>query len=197
MTCLSSSTQQHNYHRNRILPNWQPQWEQILWFSVAARGSLARNRVGLILGRKDLVEAASMNSNPFSGVGRAQKVGKEEIIGLLRAVELFMEADEAATVAEWERRCRLVGGVADDIRGIEARYTAAYENLFPPACPLVHLRFSASAPLQPREVAGKLEAGTPSILASANDESLTIGPQTLQEGEAEIIAARLREILGA
>lgn len=159
------------------------------------KGLFGPQSSGLILGRKDLVEAAAMNSNPHSGVGRAQKVGKEEIIGLLRAVELFLEADEAVTVAEWQRRCQVVGRVAADVDGVEAEYTAAYENLFPPASPLVHLRFSDRAPLQPREVADKLETGTPSILASASDDSLTVGPQTLQDGEAEIIAERLREIL--
>ena len=48
---------------------------------------------GLILGRKDLVEACAMNSSPNHGVGRPMKVGKEEIVGLLTAVELWSEPD--------------------------------------------------------------------------------------------------------
>ncbi|MEE2832212.1 MAG: aminotransferase class V-fold PLP-dependent enzyme [Candidatus Latescibacterota bacterium] len=161
------------------------------------KGLFGPQSSGLILGGEKLVRAASMNSNPHSGVGRAQKVGKEEIVGILRAVELFMEADEAQTVAEWERRCRVVGAVADDVTGISADYTAPYENRFPPASPLVHLRFDDSASLSAREVASALEEGRPAIIASASDTSLTVGPQTLQDGEAEIIAERLRAILKA
>ena len=161
------------------------------------KGLFGPQSSGLILGRQDLVQAAAMNSNPHSGVGRAQKVGKEEIVGLLRAVELFMEADEADTVAEWERRCQVVGAVADDIRGLRADYTAAYQNRFPPASPLVHLRFADDAPGTARDVVQALEEGEPAIMASASDSSLTIGPQTLQDGEAEIIAERLRAILQA
>jgi len=151
---------------------------------------------GLILGDKDLVRAAAQNSNPYYGVGRAHKVGKEEIVGLLRAVELFMEADEAAMVAEWERRCQVVGAVADDVPGVRADYTAAYENRAPPASPLVHLHFEENGPYRARDVAKALQQGTPSIIAPASGASLTMGPQTLQDGEAELIAERLRAIFG-
>jgi len=160
------------------------------------KGLFGPQSSGLILGRKDLVQAAAQNSNPHSGVGRAHKVGKEEIVGLLRAVELFMAADEATTVAEWERRCQVVGAVADEVAGVRADYTPAYENRFPPASPLVHLHFEDSAAHKARDVARALEEGTPAIVASASDSSLTVAPQTLQNGEAELIAARLRTILG-
>ncbi|HCL27645.1 MAG TPA: hypothetical protein DIC52_04310 [Candidatus Latescibacteria bacterium] len=161
------------------------------------KGLFGPQSSGLILGHPDLVEAAAKNSNPFSGVGRAQKVGKEEIMGLLRAVELFMEADETETVAEWERRCQVVGAVADNIAGVHAEYTAAYTNRFPPASPLVHLRFADSSPHSAGDVNKALATGQPSIMASASDTSLTVGPQTLQDGEAEIIASRLQEIFNS
>lgn len=158
------------------------------------KGLFGPQSSGLILGRKDLVQAAALNSNPNSGVGRAHKVGKEEIIGLLRAVELFMETDESTTVSDWQQRCRTIGAVADDIEGVTADYTAPYENRFPPASPLLHLRFGANANMSARDVARALEQGQPAIMVSAGDDVLTVGPQTLQPGEAELIAARLREI---
>jgi L-seryl-tRNA(Ser) seleniumtransferase len=64
---------------------------------------------GLVLGRGDLVEACRLNSSPHSAMGRGMKVGKEEIAGLLTAVERFMARDEGAVIAEWERRCRQIG----------------------------------------------------------------------------------------
>ena len=123
------------------------------------------------------------------------KVGKEEICGLLRAVELFFEMDEAAQVAEWEHRCRVVAEAVEGIAGIEARFTKAYENKFPPASPLVHLHFGEAAPRSADDVVRALEEGEPSILVSGGDTSLCVGPQTLLDGEAEIIADRLQHIL--
>ena len=159
------------------------------------KGLFGPQSSGLILGRADLVRAAAMNSNPYSGVGRGMKVGKEEIVGLLRAVELFFEADESATIAEWERRCRVVAAVADDVDGVTSEYDPPYTNKFPPASPMVRLRFGDGAPMTGTDVTRALEASTPSILVSGSAEAISVGPQTLQDGEAEIIAARLRELL--
>ena len=159
------------------------------------KGLFGPQSTGLILGRKDLIEACHLNSNPNSAIGRGMKVGKEEICALLRAVELFFEMDEAAVVAEWERRCRVIADAVADIGGVEACFTKSYENKFPPASPLVHLHFSANAPKTADAVVKALEDGEPSILAAAGTDSLTVGPQTLLDGEAEVIAGRIAEIL--
>lgn len=150
---------------------------------------------GLVLGRADLVRACHLNSNPHSAVGRGMKVGKEEIAGLLKAVELFYAMDEAAVVGEWNRRCQFLADSIADIDTIDASFTKAYENKFPPASPLVHFHFGTGAPKTATQTRIELEEGTPSILTSGGESDLTIGPQTLQEGEAEIIAERLRQIL--
>ena len=159
------------------------------------KGLFGPQSSGLILGRRDLIEACHLNSNPHSAIGRGMKVGKEEICGLLRAVELFFAMDESSVVAEWERRCQIIGAAIAEINGIEANYTKAYENKFPPASPLVHLVFDGQAPKPASEVVRELEEGAPSILVGGGDESLTVGPQTLLDGESEVIADRLREIL--
>ena len=161
------------------------------------KGLFGPQSSGLILGRKDLIEACHLNSNPHSAIGRGMKVGKEEICALLCAVELFFEMDEAAVVAEWERRCQVVAEAVADVEGIEVRFTKAYENKFPPASPLVHLHFSDAAPVPAGDVVRQLEAGEPSILAGGGSTSLSVGPQTLLDGEAEIIAARLKEIFAS
>lgn len=161
------------------------------------KGLFGPQSSGLILGRADLVKAASMNSSPHSGVGRGMKVGKEEVAGLLRAVELFLEADEDQVVAEWERRCRVVTAAADGIDGVEAEYDPPFTNRFPPASPIARLRFGDRAPAGSGAVAEALERGEPSILVGVSGDSISVAPQTLREGEAEIIAGRLREILSA
>lgn len=159
------------------------------------KGLFGPQSSGLILGRKDLIEACALNSNPYSAIGRGMKVGKEEIAGLLTAVELFFEQDEEALIAEWERRCQVVADAVAQVAGITPSFTRPFENKFPPASPLVHLHFADTVELSARQVAQFLEEGTPSILVSAGENSLTVGPQTLQKGEAEVIAGRLKEIL--
>ncbi|MFH1566976.1 MAG: aminotransferase class V-fold PLP-dependent enzyme [Gemmatimonadota bacterium] len=159
------------------------------------KGLFGPQSSGLILGRRDLVRACALNSNPHSGVGRGMKVGKEEIAGLLAAVELFMAQDEDALIAEWERRCRVIGAAADGMPGLAARYHAPFSHRFPPASPLVDLEFGPDAPRCARDVLKELESGDPAVWASGSDTSVRFGPQTLQDGEAELIAARLGEIL--
>jgi len=152
---------------------------------------------GLIVGRSDLIQACTLNSNPHSGIGRSMKVGKEEIMGLLAAVEIFMEQDEEAVIADWSDRCQTIGAVADDFEGIESVYSPPGKCRFPPVSPTQQLRFADSAPISAQEVHRQLKNGDPSINASASTEVVGFQPQTLQAGEAEIIARRLREIISA
>ncbi len=161
------------------------------------KGLFGPQSTGLILGRRDLVRACALNSNPHSAIGRGMKVGKEEIMGLLKAVELFVQQDEEAVIQEWEKRCQVIAAAVRQTKGIEAIYLPPYTNKFPPASPFLNLQFALNAPLSAPEVLKALEeGGEPSILVSGAQNSLTMGPQTLQEGEAEIIGRRLEEILG-
>ncbi|MEW6750692.1 MAG: aminotransferase class V-fold PLP-dependent enzyme [Candidatus Latescibacterota bacterium] len=160
------------------------------------KGLFGPQSTGLILGRGDLVRACALNSNPHSAIGRGMKVGKEEIAGLLTAVEIFFEQDEEALVREWMRRCQAVAEAVRGVPGVEATFTEPGANRFPPSSPLVHLHFGAGAPQSAPKVVRALQEGQPSVLVGGSAVSLTVGPQTLQDGEAEIIAARLRSILG-
>ena len=61
---------------------------------------------GLLLGRKDLIAAARLNNNPNSdSLCRTNKVNKEELVGMLLALELFLGRDHDAVWKEWEARC--------------------------------------------------------------------------------------------
>jgi len=75
---------------------------------------------GLLLGRKDLIAAARLNNNPNSdSLCRTNKVNKEELVGMLIALELFLNRDHAAVWKEWEARAnRIVQALAEfkDVR---------------------------------------------------------------------------------
>jgi uncharacterized pyridoxal phosphate-dependent enzyme len=75
---------------------------------------------GLLLGRKDLIEAAMLNTSPWEGaVCRAMKVGKEEIIGLLTAVETWLKTDLNALNREWNARVERISTLVKTVPGVE------------------------------------------------------------------------------
>src|ERR1700683_3823080 len=71
---------------------------------------------GVLLGRKDLIEAAIANSAPWEGaVCRAMKVGKEEIMGVLAAVEYWSKADLNALNRQWQARVERVARLVETV----------------------------------------------------------------------------------
>src|SRR5579862_4290877 len=75
---------------------------------------------GLLLGRKDLIEAAMLNTSPWEGaVCRAMKVGKEEIIGVLTAVETWFKTDLNALNREWNSRVERIATLVKTVPGVE------------------------------------------------------------------------------
>ena len=84
---------------------------------------------GILAGRKDLIEAARRNATPFDNVGRGMKVGKEEVIGLVVALERFVRQDHQAEAKRWNARAARIVGRLQDIPGLTCRLdenTAGY-----------------------------------------------------------------------
>src|SRR5579864_2222537 len=75
---------------------------------------------GLLMGRKDLIEAALPSMNPYSSIGRGMKVGKEEMVGLLAAVERYLKVDHDREMKELEARVQDIIGALAKIRGLTA-----------------------------------------------------------------------------
>ena len=88
---------------------------------------------GLLLGRKDLIQAAFLNGSPHSdSVGRGGKVGKEEIVGLLKAVELYVKSDHEREWKEWEHRVSVVEEAVQRIPGVRTeRFIPVIANQVP------------------------------------------------------------------
>ena len=74
---------------------------------------------GILCGRKDLIEAAAANASPAQFLGRAMKVTKEEIIGLLTALEIFVEEDEEAENHRYNAMCQRVVDALTEVPGME------------------------------------------------------------------------------
>ena len=150
---------------------------------------------GLVLGRRDLVRACALNSSPHFAAGRGMKVGKEELVGLLRAVELMMERDEEALVQDWEAQCREITALVGEPAGVTVEFNPYRSHSFPASAPFLRLRFDGDARISAAAAAKALDEGDPCIMVGLVGDSFTITPQTLQPGEAAIIGRRLAEIL--
>ena len=144
------------------------------------------NSSGILAGRGDLIEAARMQNAPNNGIGRGLKVGKEEIVGLIAAVERFNAIDEDEMIAAWNRKAQWLADQLQDIPGLEASYeinTAGYAD--------VELIWDQDTiPLSRDDVDKALKDGTPSIIYYGEG----ICTKQFENGEEVLVATRLREL---
>ena len=144
------------------------------------------NSSGILAGRADLIEAARMQNAPNNGIGRGLKVGKEEIVGLVAAVERFIEIDEDEMISAWNRKAQWLADQLQDIPGLEASYeinTAGYAD--------VELIWDEDVIALSREDVDKaLKDGTPSIIYYGEG----ICTKQFENGEEVLVANRLREL---
>jgi len=164
---------------------------------------------GLLLGRKDLIAAAVKNNSPYSNtIGRGMKVAKEEIVGLVAAVDWLLAQDEAAMQAEFQRRAERIAQHVNTLPSVETKI------FIPPvANHIPHLAITYDLErikITGREVMEKLRQGKPRIelnpatgggSASAGlksgENTIVVGVWMMQSGEDLIVARRLREVLKA
>ena len=151
---------------------------------------------GLLLGRKDLIEAAIPATNPYASIGRGMKVGKEEIIGLLAAVERYLKVDHDAEFKELDGRVRYMIELLATIPGLTAD-----RHLPPIANHVPHLRLTWTEDafnFKARSVVEKLMQGDPPIAISGRGERLLhVSVWMMRPGEHQIVAKRLHEIFTA
>lgn len=160
------------------------------------KGIMGPQSAGLLLGRKDLIEAARLNTSPYSdSVARGMKVNKEEMIGMMVAVELYLRRDHEADRREWDRRAEVIAAAAKKVKSVQS------EVLVPPIAnhvPHLKLRWDpAVVRISPPDVKKKLQEGDPSIEACplTSKEELVIGVWMMQPGDAEKVARRVQQIL--
>lgn len=151
---------------------------------------------GLLLGRADLIEAAHMNNNPHADtIGRTAKVGKEEIMGLLAAVEAYVKRDHAADMKLWRG---MMESVARDLKHIRPVTAEVFIPPYPGAHPVPYLRVKwnqAALPVSYEECAKRLRDGEPRIEVNSLSEEITIASYLLNPGEERIVGWRLAEVL--
>jgi L-seryl-tRNA(Ser) seleniumtransferase len=150
---------------------------------------------GLIVGRADLIEACRVNGTPNQRFGRPMKVGKEEMAGLLAAVELYLAQDHPARIARFEQIVAYWVDSLGDLPGVTARRTFPNEAGQP--MPRALIAFDAAiCGLSGAEVRERLWEGDPRVaVAPAGETGISITPDTLEPGEEEHVAERIRAVL--
>ena len=171
------------------------------------KGMRGPQNAGLLLGRKDLIEAAGWSNSPHDDtVGRGMKVAKEQIIGMVAAVDWYLAQTEETMQAEFRHRAERMAAVLKDVP------TLTHEIVVPPlanAVPHLVIRYDQTRVRKtPLEVWQTLREGTPAIEltpstgrkpASAGmpggEDMIVVGVWMLQPGEDLLVARRLREVL--
>ena len=158
------------------------------------KGLRGPQSAGLLLGRKDLIAAARLNAPPNgNSVGRGMKVNKEEMVGMLAALELYLAKDHAAEQREFEARAEAIRSGVAAVPGIKAEiFVPEVANHVP------HVRISwdgAAKGMTAADAVNKLRAGEPSIGTRSEGDGVVIGVWMMRPGEEKIVARRLREVL--
>jgi len=157
------------------------------------KGIRGPQSAGLLLGRRDLIEAARANAAPNgNAIGRGMKVNKEEILGMLVALELYLKKDHAKERREFDERAEAIRKSATAVPGVEAEiFVPEVANHVP------HVRVSwdeQKLGITPQEVARLLRDGDPSIRVRPGRE-VVVGVWMMRPGEHKKVAKRLREVL--
>ena len=158
------------------------------------KGLRGPQSAGLLLGRKDLIAAARLHAAPRGNtIGRGMKVSKEEVLGMLVALELYLEKDHEKEWKLWEAQIQLISDQARAVAGVETEiHVPEVANHVP------SLRIGwdhDQVKITPDEVRETLRNGHPSIETVGGAESVGITTWMMRPGEERVVAQRLHEIL--
>jgi D-glucosaminate-6-phosphate ammonia-lyase len=165
------------------------------------KGVLGPQSTGILCGSAEMIQAASMNGAPNQGVGRTAKVCKEEIAGLVTALELFVDTDHDAAFARWESMAENMATQIGKIPGLDAQYFPATPGLdeFESATPRVYIFAEVDSKVNLADVDERLKLGDPPVYTypAEHGRGIALSPVNLVEGEDEMVVQRFNEVMSA
>jgi uncharacterized pyridoxal phosphate-dependent enzyme len=151
---------------------------------------------GLLIGRKDLVAYALLNNSPHEDtIGRSQKVGKEEIVGMVKALECYLHEDHDALNKEWQKRLDLIAAKVSTLPSVKTEF---FVPDMANHVPHLAIRWDAQRiKITPQEANKALRQGSPSIVLTTGEPegSLSMNSFMLQPGQDAIVADKLYQLL--
>ncbi len=172
------------------LTKWTSMGADLVIYS-GGKGIRGPQGSGLLLGRKDLIRAVALNGAPNGAIGRPCKVSKEDIIGLVTALEMFLAED---WTVEWNRHLEEAQTIIDSVAGMDGVSAIIDNDQETWTTPTIILEVDTKKTgLTPEGLVKALDAGEPRIMTRAFQGKLLIDPHNLRGDEASIVARRLRE----
>lgn len=170
------------------------------------KGIRGPQNAGLLLGKKQLIDLAHLNNNPYEGVGRGMKVAKEQIVGMVAAIDWLLEQSDESMEKEFTHRANVISNIVKDVPTVKTTiFTPEVANHVPH---LIITYDPATVGITPREVQAKLRAlDTPIELnpstgspgagngMPACPNALVVGTWMLLPGEPEIVGRQIRAAL--
>ena len=150
---------------------------------------------GLLIGRKDLVACALLNNSPHEDtLGRSQKVGKEEIVGMVKALELYLNEDHDALAKEWQDR---LVGISRELAKVPGVSTSFFTPDIANHVPHMQITWDTRILLTPQQASQLLRASKPAIVIGTGEDrpGLAMNSFMLQPGEDKIVAEQLSRVL--
>lgn len=171
------------------------------------KGIRGPQNAGLLLGKKELIAAAALNNAPISDtIGRGMKVAKEQIVGMVAALDWFLAQSDAAMEAEFRLRANRIAAELKGIPTVEC--SIAIPDVAANAVPHLMIRYDRQrVKISPIEVMTELRRGSPSIELNpvtgrvrqgglpSDENTIVVGVWMLEPGEDAIVARRLHEVL--
>jgi uncharacterized pyridoxal phosphate-dependent enzyme len=157
------------------------------------KGIRGPQSAGLLLGRKELIAAALRNAPPHGDtVGRGMKVNKEEVLGMLAALEVFLARDHQAQWKEWQNQTKMIHDAAVSVPGVKAEiHVPEIAN----HVPSLKISWNNKVKATPAEIRDALRDGHPSIETVGGKDAIDITTWMMVPGEERIVSRRLKELL--
>jgi uncharacterized pyridoxal phosphate-dependent enzyme len=147
---------------------------------------------GLVIGKKELLKTAYLHEAPHHGLGRPMKVSKETVMGLLAAVELWLNRDHDAEWKMWEAMIHKISGQIASIPSIRTTITQPGRSN---VAPTLTIEWDRNAvPITSSQAQVMLKNGRPGIRMPLAGEGLSIMPYMMEPGDETVVARRLTEI---
>ncbi|GAB5474896.1 MAG: DgaE family pyridoxal phosphate-dependent ammonia lyase [Maribacter sp.] len=158
------------------------------------KGIRGPQSAGLLLGRRKYIEAARLHTPPRgTTIARGMKVNKEEVLGMLVALELYLARDHKKEWALWESQIQLISDSASSVNGVET------EIHVPPHAnhvPSLKIRWDESiVKISKPDFRKQLVNGHPSIETVGSEKEVGITTWMMEPGQERIVAQRVRELL--
>ena len=150
---------------------------------------------GLLIGKKELVANALLNNSPHEDtIGRSQKVGEEEIVGMVKALELYLREDDEALWKEWQAQLDYISTQITRVSGVSTSFFVPdIANHVP------HMAItwdSARIPITANEISKMLLESSPSVVIAAGEDrpGLVMNSFMLLPGENKVVAEQLSRV---